>query len=319
MSGMLTETAPEAPPLDFTSLDLNPRRAPFDGRPIKKTVWTLNIGPEPGKLYAPEICQLTYPLLKGYAAKIGADFQVITERKFPDWPVVYEKLQLHELGQCSDWNLYIDSDALVSPEFFDITNHLSKDTICHNGRDMAGVRWKYDQYFRRDGRHWGSCNWFTVASDWCLDVWKPLDDLTLAEALTRINITIGEHNSGQCKTEHLIDDYTLSRNIARFSLKATTVMDICGTLGWRGADGRGQSIHLFHLYTLTEKEKIRRMLGVLATPNGQPIVNNVQAQQLISQGMPPDAAAQRSVEGVGWGLMDPAHAGELAKKWGIKG
>jgi hypothetical protein len=77
---------------------------------------------------------------------------------------------------------------------------------------MAGVRWSYDQYFRRDGRHIGSCNWFTVASDWCLDLWRPLDDLTLDEALANINITIGERNSRLCGTEHLIDDYTLSRN-----------------------------------------------------------------------------------------------------------
>ena len=75
---------------------------------------------------------------------------------------------------------------------FDVTDYLHKNTICHNGRDMAGIRWKYDQYFRRDGRHVGSCNWFTVASDWCLDLWRPLDDLTLEEALANINITIGE-------------------------------------------------------------------------------------------------------------------------------
>ncbi|HWB97853.1 MAG TPA: hypothetical protein VG672_14160 [Bryobacteraceae bacterium] len=48
-------------------------------RPIKKTVYTLNIGD-----YAPEICALTYPLMEAYARKIGADFHVIRERKFPD-------------------------------------------------------------------------------------------------------------------------------------------------------------------------------------------------------------------------------------------
>lgn len=273
-------------------------QAPYEGMPIKKTIWTLNIGN-----YAPEICELTYPLMRNYAEKIGAEFRVITERKFPDWPVVYEKLQLHELGRGSDWTLYFDGDALISPEFFDVTEHLSKDTICHNGRDMAGVRWKYDQYFRRDGRNWGSCNWCTIASDWCLDLWKPLDDLTFEQALQRINITITEHNSGQCKREHLIDDFTLSRNVAKFSLKATTIMDICGPLGWRQSDGRGFSPHLWHKYTIPEDQKVKEMLLILSTPNGQAI---------------PDARNPNVAIGIGWGLMDPGNALELSKKWGLR-
>src|SRR5271168_5376308 len=72
---------------------------------VKKTIYTLNVGG-----YAPEICALTYPLLQAYARKIGADFHVIRDRKFPDWPVVYEKLQIHVLGKehGDDWNIYID-------------------------------------------------------------------------------------------------------------------------------------------------------------------------------------------------------------------
>jgi hypothetical protein len=78
---------------------------------------TLNIGD-----YAPEICALTYPLLQSYARKIGADFYVIRESRFPDWPLVYEKLQIYDLARNgSDWNIYIDSDALVNPEMFDVT------------------------------------------------------------------------------------------------------------------------------------------------------------------------------------------------------
>lgn len=316
MAGMLTET-PAEPVYIPSALDPQTDRTnsftaseprsnvvyPHWERPIKKCLWTLNIGPKPGERYAPEICELTYPLFQNFAKKIGADFKVITERKFPGWPVVYEKLQLHELGRDYDWTIFLDSDALVSPEAFDWTNHLSKDTVAHNGRDMAGVRWKYDQYFRRDGRHWGSCNWCTIASDWCLDIWRPLDDLTLEQAMERINITITEHNSAQCETSHLIDDFTLSRNIARFGLKTQTLMDLHAPLGWRDGNGRGISPHLFHLYTIPMEEKIKRMLMVLATPNGQVIIDPKNANQAL---------------GVGWGLMDPGNAQDLAKKWNLK-
>ena len=183
----------------------------------------------------------------------------------------------------------------MNPEFFDITEHLNKNTICHNGRDMAGIRWRYDQYFRRDGRHIGSCNWFTAASDWCLDLWRPLDDLTLEQALENISITIAERNSGLCQTEHLIDDYTLSRNIARFGLKVQTVTDMCGQLGWRGPTGQPISPFLYHKYTISNEQKVREMLGILSTPNGQvgPL-------------------------GVGWGLLTPEGVAEYERKWGSR-
>jgi len=277
---------------DDISAERAPKATTSWSRRVKKTVYTLNIGN-----YAPEICALTYPLIEAYARKIGADFHVIRERRFPGWPVVYEKLQIHELGRehGNDWNIYIDSDALVNPEMFDITEHLQKNTVSHNGTDMAGIRWKYDQYFRRDGRHIGSCNWFTVASDWCLDLWRPLDDLTLEQAMVNINITVGERNCGLCKTEHLIDDYTLSRNIARFGLRVQTVIEMCGKLGWHGPGGVPVSPFLFHKYTISNEQKVREMLMILSTPAGQP-----------------------SPAGAGWGLLTPEGVAGYQERWGVR-
>lgn len=223
---------------------------------MKKTVWTLNVGGN----YAPEITANTYPLLRHYADKIGADFHIITERKFPDFPIVYEKLQIFELGRDTDWNIYIDSDALVHPDMFDVTEHLHKDTVLHNGNDMAGNRWRYDRFFRRDGRHIGSCNWFTIGSDWCIDLWKPLDDISLATAVGNISLTQHEKNSGSMQADHLIDDYTLSRNIAKYGLKFDTLTNI----QQRGND-RGE--YLWHIYTVSIDEKVSKMKEILARWN----------------------------------------------------
>lgn len=216
---------------------------------MRKALWTLNIDG-----YAPEITAMTYPLLRVYAAKIGAEFRVISERQFPDWPPVYEKLQIHELGREYDWNIYIDSDALVHPDMFDVTDHLTKDTVCHNGNDMAGNRWKYDRYFRRDGRHIGSCNWFTVASDWCLDLWEPLE-MTLEEALQNIAPIVVERTLG-ITSRHLIDDYTLSRNIAKYGLKFETIQHLQHAKNIAGN-------YLWHIYTVSVPEKVRQMREVL--------------------------------------------------------
>jgi len=182
---------------------------------MKKVLYLLNIDN-----FAPEVTALTYPLIHRYAEKIGAEVCVITERRFHGWPVVYEKLQIHRLGQenGADWHIYLDSDALVHPNTPDWTNFLAMDTVAHNGVDMAAIRWRYDEYFLRDGRNVGSCNWNTIASKWCLDLWRPLD-LTLREALASIRPTAQELGSGVIDAAHLIDDYALSRNIARFGLK----------------------------------------------------------------------------------------------------
>ena len=224
--------------------------APRVGR---KVIYTLRVGD-----YSRPICELTYPLLRAYAHKIGADIEIIKRRRWPDMPVVYEKLQVYYLAQenQNEWSIYIDSDTLIHPDMFDVTNHLDRRTVCHNGKDMAGNRWRYDRFFKRDGRHIGSCNWFAAASDWCVDLWHPLDDLTLEEAVSNIFPTVDEVRTGLIEPAHLIDDYVLSRNIARFGLKHTTVMDIQAGFGLPPGG-------LWHLYNISEEEKIERMKKVL--------------------------------------------------------
>jgi len=188
---------------------------------VKKTLFTLNVDD-----YAPEIRELTYPLLKEYAYKIGAEFFEITERKNPSMPPVYEKMQIYDLGRemKNDWNIFIDADALIHPDFPDITTQLNKDTVCFHGKDFAPIRWRYNNYLLRDGRHIGGCNWFAIASDWCLDLWHPLE-VPFEEAVENIFPIAGELRTGITR-EHLIDDYLTSQNIARYGLKHTTVMQM---------------------------------------------------------------------------------------------
>lgn len=221
---------------------------------MKKVLFTLNVDN-----YAPEITELTYPLLKEFADKCQADFHVITERCWPWMPVTFEKLQIFRLCQemKTDWNIFFDSDTLVHPDTFDPTEHLSKDTVLHNGRDMAGNRWKYDAYFRRDGRHIGSGNWFTVASDWCVDLWRPPDDLTLEQMLDNIQPTVFERNHGITR-EHLIDDYALSRNIAKYGLKFRSYIDILESLNITHDE------YFWHQYTIPVEEKVKGMKETLS-------------------------------------------------------
>ena len=218
----------------------------------KKTIFTLNVDN-----YAPEITAITYPLIERYAEKIGADFHIISERKNPDKAPVYEKLQIYDLARemKNDWNIFLDSDALVHPDTIDFTDMIGKDTVMHNGCDVANVRWRYDEYFRRDGRNIGSCNWCAIASDWCVDLWHPLD-IPYEEALNNIKPIPNELNT-LITREHLIDDYTLSRNIAKYGLKFKTVLDLLPE------KRLGGSSFFWHEYTIPVYEKVRRMKQIV--------------------------------------------------------
>jgi hypothetical protein len=220
---------------------------------IKKTIFTLAIGN-----YEPEICEITFPLLKLYADKIGADFHVIKERKFPDWNIRYEKMQIYQLAQDmqNDWNVYIDADALIHPEMPDVTNLIGKDTVAHMGSDMAAIRWKFDRFFMRDGRNISSCNWFTVASDRCIELWEPQTDITQADATASCFPTVNELNT-VFKPEMLVDDYVLSRNIAKYGLKFTTFTKRFKDIGL------GDSWFAWHQYTIPADQKLLEMKNII--------------------------------------------------------
>jgi len=218
----------------------------------RRTLYTLSVDN-----YAPQITAFTFPLMKRWAEKCRMDFYVIDQRKFPDYPPVFEKMQIYDLATERDdeFSVYLDADALVHPQMWNIADHLPRNTVCHNGSDMAGERWVYDEYFLRDGRHIGSGNWLAAAWDWCRDLWHP-PDISFAEAVTRIYPTVNELLT-VIEPQHLIDDYTLSRNIARFGLKFTTVINIAKSLGY------SNGAYFWHQYTISVPEKVREIVKVL--------------------------------------------------------
>jgi hypothetical protein len=222
---------------------------------LKKTVFTLNLNPDTYK----EITDLTYPLIQEYCRKIDAEFYEIKTRKFSEWKSpTYEKLQIYQLGQEmeNDWNIFIDADALIHPDMIDPTNLISKDTVLHNGADFGLIRWKYDRFFQRDGRHIGSPSWFCIASDWCIELFKPLDDLTPEEAYKNIFPIAGELKLGY-EPWRLIEDYVMSRNIAKYGLKFKSFLDLLET------NQRAKGDYLWHNYAIPLEQKIIQLKQIL--------------------------------------------------------
>lgn len=291
---------------------------------MKKVVVTLNIGN-----YQPAIRALTYPLMQRFAEKIHADFVEITERKFPEWPIVMEKFQTRDIGNAlgADWTLFFDADALISPEMFDPTTHLTKDTVLFNGKDMSEIRFFADKYFLRDGRRIGACDWFCCSSDWTRDDLYSFPEISLGDCVENINVTIGERNSGLFKDNHLIDDYALSRNVARYGLHHDTLIDLCGRMGFRNQFGAGVSPYFFHLYAIDDDSKIGKLLETLVKPKDQggwglqtpdqilTYMMNWKMQNKIGTML---TQISKPLDQGGWALMSPQDVLDFKAQWTIK-
>lgn len=219
----------------------------------RKALFVLNIND-----YAPEITKLTYPLLRFYARKIDAQFVEIRKRRWPGWPPVYEKLQIYYLAQELelDWALYFDSDALVHPDCVDFTNFISEETCLHNAQDFGNIRFRYDEAMKADGRNIGTCGWFVCAPKSCFKLWEPIDK-PLEWVLEQCYPVELEWNCGIFDRGHLVDDYVISRNIARYKLKHDTVRELLPRIG---APPNG---FFWHQYTICEQEKVRQMRDIL--------------------------------------------------------
>ena len=85
---------------------------------------------------------------------------------------------------------------------------------------------------------------------------KPLD-IGPQEAIANI-YPIVEELRGGCLADHLVDDYAMSHNIARFGLKFKGVLEIQKEIGWTGEWGG-----FTHLYNISEAEKVEKIMEEL--------------------------------------------------------
>jgi len=162
--------------------------------------------------YLPELCALTFVNIRAYAEKIEAEFQEITDRKFPDFPPTYEKMQVYELGRDNDWNILVDADLLLHPAMFDVTQFLQPDHVGIHSGYKASDYLKPDKYYQRDGRDLGIATGFVITSNLTHDLWTPLEYSF-------------EHARARLHREHIADEFCIGRNVARFGLKVTGVLD----------------------------------------------------------------------------------------------
>jgi hypothetical protein len=214
-----------------------------DNEYMKSAIYTLNINN-----YFPEMLEITIPLMREYANRIGSDFIEITERKFPNWHMIYEKLQIYELGKNYDWNIFFDGDLLVNPLMFQDLTKLDNDRVYFKDGYRANIKFKMTSkflpVFKKDGRNIGISTCFVSSPKSCHTIWKPLD-ITPDEAINEI--IIGHHDKSSA-TNNAQDELALSYNLAKYHLK------------FSGIDQR----FIFHPYdSISNEEKLKQVKDIL--------------------------------------------------------
>lgn len=163
--------------------------------------------------YFGELWELTKPTIEQYAYRIGAELNIITQRKFHNWHINYEKVQVYYDGLHADANFLIDMDVLIHPQFPDFTSIVPQHHIGFNDNYHISTKCNVADniYFQRDGRDVGIASNAVVSYRSTHDVWTPL------------NITPQQGKEITFVREGDIDEYTLSHNMAKFGLKYTGI------------------------------------------------------------------------------------------------
>ena len=183
---------------------------------MRKIIHVVNIND-----FFPELFALTYPTIRAYAEKHGYIINMITERKFPDYPINYEKLQVYEDGKGADLNILCDADMLIHPEFPDAQDILNPNYVAFN--DNYNISWKYHvdriKYFVRDGRDVGIATNFVISSNLTHDIWEPLSlsQKDIEELAKKENTDSGGADGRGWG--HYADEFALSYNLAKYGLK----------------------------------------------------------------------------------------------------
>jgi hypothetical protein len=84
----------------------------------------------------------------------------------------------------------------------------------------ASMIFPADEYFLRDGRNIGLVTNFVITSRMTRDLWTPFSE-DAGEILPRLR-----PNEQYPHRPHLVDEYCLSRNLARFGLKYSGIVDM---------------------------------------------------------------------------------------------
>jgi hypothetical protein len=123
---------------------------------------------------------------------------------------------------------------MIHPDLEDPTKGRPDVVRFHLGYDVRD-RFAPDHYFLRDGRFQGVVTNFLATSWWCHDIWTPLE----------FGWDVAQNRT---KRLHIVDEYCVSRNLARFGIKFDGLIKdhARADLFWRhfGSEGKSKEEYL---------------------------------------------------------------------------
>lgn len=193
---------------------------------MKILVTTLDIN------YPSTITNITIPFMKLWAKRIGADFKIIKDRKFPQFVISMEKFQIKEYLQEYDWVIFLDADLLVHPDTPNFTDFLQKDTFIHWAWMLASSKYKSNPMFQRDKRGLGIASTLICVSNWMEDLFD-IEGITQESLSDQIMMIQEEINFKRFLGSDTYwfsdgwfsDEFALAYNMAKYGLKAIAIRD----------------------------------------------------------------------------------------------
>ena len=176
---------------------------------MKKCIHFLNTAPAD-----PDVRAVTLPALESYADRIGADLNLISERRYPDFPPSYECFQIFEAGRKFERNLMIGMEVLAGPALPDFTANLSETNVglCQVITPSSAYRVERDPWFQRDGRDKGPIA-SIIATSWMThELWQPLPGK--AADFSSVFRVAGVSS---------LTEYCLALNLAHYGLKISGI------------------------------------------------------------------------------------------------
>ena len=156
--------------------------------------------------YLPGLCALTLPTIERYAKKIGASFTLIDQRRYPEYPPTYEKMQVYDLGRGNDYNILFDCDLAFTEDMYDVTELVPQGSLGCWMVYPPSVTIKYDEYIKIEdpSETIPATNFLVVPGD-IHKVWEPFD-MSYEEASSRM------------KRLFVIDEYCVGRNVKKYGV-----------------------------------------------------------------------------------------------------
>lgn len=164
--------------------------------------------------YETPFASISLPMVRAYAQRIGATLNIISQRKFPDFPVTYEVVQIFEAGAAYDWNMHVGAGVLIGETLPDPSSYISPDHVATNITYSAQMEFvtQGNIYFERNERDLGVSDDIFLAHNLNHEVWEPLGG----------SYSQYSHIIKDC-CERKFGSYVISHNMAKYGLKLSGI------------------------------------------------------------------------------------------------